>query len=75
MVTRALKRVCPRCGNAAHVSRSIVANATKEVVCRLQEIRCIGCGLLGTVDVTEKIVWSDFATDSQECTTLQPTKK
>lgn len=57
MDIRALKRVCPRCGNAVHVVKSIVATSSNNITTRLQNIKCVSCGLSGTIDVTEKLVW------------------
>lgn len=57
MVTKALKRVCPKCGNAVHVIKSIVATSSNDITTRLQSVKCTSCGLSGTIDVTEKLVW------------------
>lgn len=57
MPTKAIKRRCPRCGNAVHVVKSIVATSSNNITTRLQNIKCVSCGLSGTIDVTEKLVW------------------
>lgn len=46
MATRALKRVCPRCGNAVHVIKSIVATSSNDITARLQSVKCISRGYL-----------------------------
>ena len=60
MCAKAFKRLCPVCGKHVLVTKSVPIPHDREVMYRIQTVRCTGCGLQGTIEVTEKCTWIDL---------------